>query len=82
MKHTVRIMCMKSFYTLQISFLYTVKLLYQDHPLDCPNVAFIGLRPYSGQSQSWSLVKGTLDIETNEKNNPTPGKSVIFHGQF
>ena len=44
---------------------YIVKFLYSDHLWDCPKVV---LKTTFGQSQRWSLIRGTLDVENEEKN--------------
>ena len=38
----------------------TVKFLYYDHLWDCPKVVF---KTTFGQSQGWSLIRGTLGVE-------------------
>ena len=37
-----------------------------DHLWDCPKVV---LKTTFGQSQMWSLIRGTLGVENEEKNN-------------
>ena len=44
----------------------TVKFLYYDHLWDCPKVVF---KTTFGQSQGWSLIRGTLGVENEENNN-------------
>ena len=44
----------------------TVKSLYQDHLWDSPKVV---LKTTFGQSQRWSLIRGTLGVENEEKND-------------
>ena len=43
----------------------TVKFLYYDHLWDCPKVVF---KTTFGQSQGWSLIRGTLGVENNNLN--------------
>ena len=52
----------------QVNVLYstTVKSIYKDHLWDCPKVV---LKTTFGQSQRWSLIRGTLGLENEEKNN-------------
>ena len=44
----------------------TVKFLYYDHLWNCPKVV---LKTTFGQSQRWSLIRGTLAVENEEKNH-------------
>ena len=43
-----------------------LKFLYYDHLWDCPKVV---LKTTFGQSQKWSLIRGTFGVENEEKNN-------------
>ena len=43
-----------------------VKFLYWDHLWDCPEVV---LKTTFGQSQRWSLIRGTMGVDNEEKNN-------------
>ena len=55
----------------------TVKFLYQDHFWDCPKVVF---KTTFGQSQRWCLIRGTLGVE-NEKKNNLNFANKVFNGQ-
>ena len=68
------------FYLIQTAIRYnhssqnTVKFLYQDHLCDCPKVV---LKTTFGQSQSWSLIRGTQGVENEEKNNSNFANKVF-----
>ena len=53
----------------------TVKFLYQDHLWDCPKVV---LKTTFGQSQRWSLIRGTLGVENEEKNLAKVFMKIFF----
>ena len=55
----------------------TVKFLYYDHLWDCPKVV---LKTTFGQSQRWSLIRGTVWVENEEKNNFN-FTNKVFNGQ-
>ena len=54
--------------------LNTVKSLYKDHLWYCPKVV---LKTTLGQSQRWSLIRGTLGVENEEKNNLNSANKVF-----
>ena len=57
----------------------TVKFLYYDHFWDCPKVV---LKTTFGQSQRWSLIRGTLGVENDEKNKLKLANKVLTDKMF
>ena len=52
--------------------------VYLDHLWDCPKVV---LKTTFGQPQRWSLIRGTLDVENEEKNKLNLANKV-FNRQY